>query len=117
MLGEGWELSATEAGRYAAGLMATLQARNGTLQACQQVPLAHPKKWQAFVQDVAERSGCATDAIVAAIHELTEAIEILLRPRRPTPADPTKRTALRRHLRAHRCRSMRASSATSSPTP
>ena len=25
---------------------------------------------------------------IAAIHELTEAIEILLRPRRPTPADP-----------------------------
>jgi hypothetical protein len=63
VLGEGWELCATEAGRYAAGLMATLQARNGTLQACQQVPLAHPTKWETFVQDVAGRSGCATDAI------------------------------------------------------
>jgi len=88
VLGEGWELIATEAGRYAAGLMVTLQARNGTLQACQQVPLAHPKKWGVFVQDVAGRSGYTTDAIVAAIHELTEAIEILLRPRRPPPADP-----------------------------
>jgi hypothetical protein len=85
---EGWTLLATEAGRYAAGLMATLQARNGTLQACQQVPLAHPRKWQAFVQDVAERSGCAADAIVAAVHELTEAVDILLRPR-PTPVHPS----------------------------
>jgi hypothetical protein len=90
VLGEGWELSATEAGRYAAGLVATLQARNGILQACQQVPLAHPKKWGAFIQDVAERSGCAADAIVAAIHGLTEAIENLLRPRPPTPADPAE---------------------------
>jgi hypothetical protein len=40
-----------------------------------------------FVQDVAGRSGCTTDAIVAAIHE-RQAIEILLRPRHSTPADP-----------------------------
>jgi hypothetical protein len=102
VLGEGWELSATEAGRYAAGLVATLQARNGILQACQQVPLAHPKKWGAFIQDVAERSGCAADAIVAAIHGLTEAIENLLRPRRQLI--PPKSTGLRRHLHAHTCK-------------
>jgi hypothetical protein len=90
VLGEGWELRATEAGRYAAGLVATLQARNGTLQACQQVPLAHPKKWGAFIQDVADRSGRKSDAIIAAIHELTEAIDILLRPRGSTPVDPDK---------------------------
>jgi hypothetical protein len=68
------------------GLRATLYPRNGTLQTPGQLKLAHPKTWVAFVQEVADRSGCPTDAIIAAIHELTEAIEILLRPRRPTPA-------------------------------
>src|SRR5262245_43725106 len=85
---EGWILTATEAGRYAAGLVATLQARNGSLQICQQVPLAHPKKRETFVQDVVSQSGCPPETIVAAIHELMEAIEVLLRPHLPTPAGP-----------------------------
>jgi hypothetical protein len=83
--GDGWELIATEAGRYALGLTATLQARNGVLQAQQQLPLAHPQKWTRFVNDVAERSGCDAEAVTRAIRELTDAIEVLLRPRpRPT---------------------------------
>jgi hypothetical protein len=86
---KGWVLMATEAGRYATGLLATVQAHNGSLQACQQVPLAHPKKWEPFVQDVADRSGCTAEAVVAAIHELMEAIEVLLRVRR-TPRAKTK---------------------------
>jgi hypothetical protein len=86
---EGWMLIATEAGRYAAGLVATLQACNGTLQSCHQVPLAHPKKWGSFVQDVAGRSGCAAEGVVAAIHELMEAIEVFLRVHR-TPRAKTK---------------------------
>jgi hypothetical protein len=45
---EGWELVATEAGRYAAGLIATIQARNGGLPHACQLPLAHPEKWEAF---------------------------------------------------------------------
>jgi putative DNA primase/helicase len=83
---EGWELMATEAWRYAAGLVATVQAHNGTLQACQQVALAHPKQWTAFVQDVAGRSGCAVQAVVAAIHALMEAVEVCLRVHRTPPA-------------------------------
>ena len=87
---EGWNLIATEAGRYAADLVATLQARNGTLQTCQQVPLAHPKKWEAFVQAVADQSGCAAGVIVEAIHTLLEAVEVLLRAHRRPPAGPNQ---------------------------
>jgi hypothetical protein len=79
--GDGWELIATEAGRYAAGLTATFQARNGGLQRQRQLPLAHPDKWTPFVQEVAECSGCDPEAVILAIHELTDAIEVLLRPR------------------------------------
>nr|MDQ3831200.1 hypothetical protein [Candidatus Tectomicrobia bacterium] len=64
----------------------TLHARNGTLQTCHQVPLAHPQKWGPFVQDVAGRSGCAAEPVVAAIRELTEAIEVFLRVHRTPPA-------------------------------
>jgi hypothetical protein len=85
---ENWVLIATEAGRYAAGLVATIQASNGALQACHQVPLAHPTRWGPFVEDVADRSGCAADSIVKAIHELTEAIEALLRLRHRMLASP-----------------------------
>jgi hypothetical protein len=87
---EGWTLIATEAGRYAAGLVATLHARNGTLQTCQQLPLGHPKKWGGFVAAVAEHSGCAADTIIDAIRELTEAVEVGLRPRRRQSEHPNE---------------------------
>jgi hypothetical protein len=78
--GDGWELIATEAGRFAPGLMATVQARHEGLQAQQQLPLAHPDKWAPFVQEVAKCSGCDAVAVMVAICELTDAIEVLLRP-------------------------------------
>jgi putative DNA primase/helicase len=92
---EGWTLIATDAGRYAPELLATLHARNGTLQTGGQLPLAHRKQWASFVEEVATLSGCATEAITEAITQLTEAIEVLLRPRprtlgeaaAPHPAD------------------------------
>jgi hypothetical protein len=91
--GDGWELIATEAGRYAAGLTATFQARNGGLQAQRQLPLAHPDKWTPFVQEVAEWSGCDPEAVILAIRELTDAIEVLLRP----PQDSTSSAQDRNH--------------------
>jgi putative DNA primase/helicase len=86
---EGWSLIATEAGRPAVGLTATLQARNGTLQTLRQLKLAHPDTWDAFVREVADHSGCPAVAIIDAIHQLTEAVEVLLRPRGSARADAT----------------------------
>jgi hypothetical protein len=68
--------------------MATFQARNGSLQAQQQLPLAHPQKWKPFVEEVAGRSGYDTEAVISAIRELTEAIEVLLRTPRPPASSP-----------------------------
>jgi hypothetical protein len=103
--GEGWTLIATEAGRYGDGLRATLYARNGTLQTPGQLKLAHPKTWAAFVQEVADRSGCAPEGILAAIRELTETIEVMLRPKpRPQPAAgaPTGRRQIQVNARFDR---------------
>jgi hypothetical protein len=103
--GEGWTLIATEAGRYGDGLRPTLYARNGTLQTPGQLKLAHPKTWAAFVQEVADRSGCAPEAILAAIRGLTETIEVMLRPKpRPQPAAsvPTGRRQIQVNARFDR---------------
>jgi putative DNA primase/helicase len=86
---EGWTLIATEAGRSDAGITATLHARNGTLQTLRQLKLAHPDTWDAFVREVAGDSGCPVEAIIDAIHQLTEAVEVCTRPRRSARADTT----------------------------
>jgi hypothetical protein len=52
---DGWELVATEAGRYATGLRATLQVWTGNLQGTQQLPLAHPERWDDFITELAGR--------------------------------------------------------------
>jgi hypothetical protein len=43
-----WELIATEAGRYATGLRATVQRWNGSLQGARQLALAYPESWRDF---------------------------------------------------------------------
>jgi hypothetical protein len=91
---EGWTLIATEAGRYGDGLRATFYACNDTLRTPGQLKLAHPNTWAAFVQEVADRSGCAPEDIVNTICEFTETIEVMLRPKpRPQPdaRGPTER--------------------------
>jgi P4 family phage/plasmid primase-like protien len=76
-----WELTATEAGRYANGLRATVQVWNGTLRACRQLAFAHQQHWVTFVEEVAARVGCPHDDIVQALLTLTTAVEGLLRQR------------------------------------
>lgn len=98
---EGWELVATEAGRYAAGLIATIQARNGGPPHACHLPLAHPEKWEAFVSDIAQRSGCPSEIITQAIRGLYDAIEVLLRGRRQAPVTDPRSSEERPRVQAN----------------
>ncbi|MBI3329654.1 MAG: hypothetical protein HYZ81_23480 [Nitrospinae bacterium] len=75
----GWKLLATEAGRYATGLRATIQLWNADQQGIAQLALAHPEQWEAFVADVARRATCPAEAVTGALYQLTTAIEGALR--------------------------------------
>jgi hypothetical protein len=77
---EGWELIATEAGRYAAGLRATVQVWNGHMQAVQQLDLAQPKTWSEFINHVAAQLSLhAAEPIAQAVMTLAAAVEGVLR--------------------------------------
>ena len=76
---EGWELVATEAGRYATGLRATLQVWNGALQGTQQLPLAHPDRWDDFITALAGQTGGEAEEITKILFTLTGGIEGALR--------------------------------------
>jgi P4 family phage/plasmid primase-like protien len=86
--GDQWVLITTEAGRYADGLRATLQLWNGTLRGCRQLPLAHPDRWSAFVDEVSARVGCPPDDVVEALLVLTTTVEGLLRRFPKASGDP-----------------------------
>jgi hypothetical protein len=77
---DGWELIATEAGRYAAGLCATVQLWNGHMQAVQQLALAKPKTWVTFINQVAAQlSVDAPESIAQAVMTLAAGVEGVLR--------------------------------------
>jgi hypothetical protein len=78
---DGWELIATEAGRYNNGLRATIQVWNGTLQDSRQLALAHRTHWTPFAEAVATRVGCTPDEIVQVLLTLTAGVEGILRQR------------------------------------
>jgi hypothetical protein len=79
VLREGGELIATEAGRYADGLRATMQVWQGTLQGCYQLALAHPQRWTPVAATIAAHVGCVPDEIVQALLMMTAAVEGILR--------------------------------------
>ena len=78
-LADGWELLATEAGRYANGLTATVQVLNGTVKACQNIALGEPKERNAFMENVAQLVGLSTEALLAKMLELAAGVEGSLR--------------------------------------
>ncbi|MBI3328492.1 MAG: hypothetical protein HYZ81_17540 [Nitrospinae bacterium] len=80
--GDGWELIATEAGRYATGLRATVQAWNGSLQGSSPLVLAQPKSWTTFAEVVATQAGCPSDDVIRALLTLTVGVEGILRQRK-----------------------------------
>jgi P4 family phage/plasmid primase-like protien len=77
--GDQWELVATEAGRYADGLRATVQVWHGTLHTSQLLSLAQPKCWPPFAEEVATSAGCTADDVVQALLTLIPAVEGALR--------------------------------------
>jgi hypothetical protein len=77
--GEGWELIATEAGRYPNGLRATLQIWNGKLQGAQQLALAQPQSWSDFATAVAAQTGATAEEIMKRILALIAGVEGVLR--------------------------------------
>jgi hypothetical protein len=77
--GEGWELIATEAGRYPNGLRATLQVWNDKLQGAQQLALAHPQSWSDFATEVAAQTGGTAEEIMKILLTLTAGVEGVLR--------------------------------------
>jgi hypothetical protein len=74
-----WQFIATEAGRYSAGLTASVQAVNGAVQEYASVPLAQPAKRTAFAARVAQRVGVPSETVDHALLELLNAIEGMLR--------------------------------------
>jgi hypothetical protein len=75
----GWELLATEAGRYATGLRATVQVWNGELQGTTQLPLAYPKSWADFLTPLASQMGVTIDELTKILLRLAAGIEGVLR--------------------------------------
>jgi hypothetical protein len=78
-LKDDWTLMATEAGRYAAGLTATIAVMNGTMQVCESLPLANEEYRRAFAAVVAFRVKLPAAAIEAKLLELLTGIEARLR--------------------------------------
>jgi hypothetical protein len=77
---DGWELIATEAGRYAVGLRATVQIWNGHVQAVQQLSLAKPETWAEFISHVATQLEMdTTEPICQAVMILAAGVEGVLR--------------------------------------
>jgi hypothetical protein len=76
---EGWKLMATEAGRDADGLRATIQVWNGEPQASQQLALAQSDSWGAFVEKIATLTGVIAEEIEKAILTLAAGVEGQLR--------------------------------------
>jgi hypothetical protein len=74
-LPNGWELVATEAGRYVSGLTASIALMNGTMQACESLPLADGDYRQAFSQMISYRTNIPAVRIEAKLLELLTAIE------------------------------------------
>jgi hypothetical protein len=97
VLCNGWELVATEAGRSAGGLKASITALNGEPQATQTLTMGNVKHQQAFADRVMALSGIAREVILQALPKLTYAIEGLLRnlAEAQETAHATKNTAKR----------------------
>jgi hypothetical protein len=72
---EGWALIATEAGRYAIGLRATMQAWNGTLQSARQLALASPESWTEFVAELTSLTGGTAEEITKILLTVGGSIE------------------------------------------
>jgi hypothetical protein len=77
--GGGWEIIATEAGRYPNSLRATLQVWNGKLQRTQQLALAHSQCWSDFATEVAAETGDTAEEIIKILLTLTAGVEGALR--------------------------------------
>jgi hypothetical protein len=75
----GWELIATEAGRYSTGLRATVQVWNGDLQGARQLALADPQTWDDFATPLAAQMGVTTAEITTLILHLAAGVEGVLR--------------------------------------
>jgi hypothetical protein len=56
-LREGWELIATEAGRYAKGLRATVQLWNGSIQGAAQLAPGCRETWDGLMDEVVRLTG------------------------------------------------------------
>lgn len=77
--GDGWELIAAEAGRFAAGLRASIQLWNGELQRCQQISLADSEGWDKFARQVGEQAKVEPELVTKALFTLAGSVENVLR--------------------------------------
>jgi Protein of unknown function (DUF3631) len=76
---EGWQLMATEAGRYSSGLRATVQLWNDEIQDARQLALAHSERWASYAAELAAKAGCETPDVARAILQLAVSVEGALR--------------------------------------
>jgi hypothetical protein len=76
---DGWEAIATEAGRYATGLRATIQVWNSELRTVRQLALADPDSWTDFVSEISTLIDTAPDPVVQALRTLAGGVEGVLR--------------------------------------
>jgi hypothetical protein len=85
---DGWELLATEAGRYGTGLRATVQVWNGELQATSQLALAYPHTWVDFLSPLCQQMQVTVDVLSKVVLRLASGIEGVLRQAEEAEARP-----------------------------
>lgn len=73
------DIIALEGGRSSGGIVATLQAVNGTVQAARLVKLADQDDRKAFAGEVAQATGIPATEVESALLELLPAVEVSLR--------------------------------------
>jgi hypothetical protein len=78
-LKKGWELIATEAGRFASGLRAAVQVHNGTVQHWQTLNFGQPDKCKTFTRNVAKLTNLSPGAVRKKLLELAAGVEGSLR--------------------------------------
>jgi len=94
-----WELLATEAGRFAAGLRTTVQLWNGELKYADCLNLADPEERADFAIAASAESGLEHQMIVHGLLTMMAAIEGILRQSPPQPRTTTTMVPLRERFR------------------
>src|SRR5262245_37615514 len=95
VIGNGWDLVASEGGRSTRGLQASVTLCNGTAQACRTLAMGNATEQQAVAADFAGIGGLEASAVLHALVKLGVAVEGVLRQMDTTGAQEGQSQATR----------------------